>query len=97
MRFAPRASHVAAAALCACLLTAGAGAAAAAPRGGSDESRVTASKATTSQQRGAEVSTAATGAAPHVKDKATQQAQTPPTTIVGGSIAPAGAYRSSRR
>ena len=91
-RFAPRASHVAAAALCACLLTAGAGAAAAAPRGGSDESRVTASKATTSQQRGAEVSTAATGAAPHVKDKATQQAQTPPTTIVGGSIAPSGAY-----
>ena len=90
-RLAPRASHVAAATLSACLLTAGAGAAVAAPRDGTDERRAT-SRAATSQQRGSEVTPAATGTASQIKQKGSADLQTMPPTIVGGTIAPAGAY-----
>jgi len=68
---------LAAATLCACLLTAGVAGAAAAPRDATDESQATPQATATSSA---------------TKEKESQSSQTAPPSIVGGTVAPAGAY-----
>ncbi len=84
-----RAGHLLVAALCLCLFTLGLGGAAAAatkdkPRGPEGPK--------TTKKAGSEVKPAASGNASATKEKESVASQTMPPTIVGGSIAPAGAY-----
>ena len=80
------------AALCLCLFTFGLAGTASAASKDTDASRAT-SKGKASQKRGSEANQAATGTASTTKkkDSAAETTVAPPT-IVGGTIAPAGAY-----
>lgn len=90
-RRSPRASQLLAGAICLCLFTFGAGTAAAAPREATDASRAT-SKAKVPSKKGSEVKQVSTGKESQTKQKPSAESQAIAPTIVGGSIAPAGAY-----
>ena len=87
-----RARQLLAAALCLCLFTVGVGTAAAAPKG-SDASRAKSDAKAPSDKRASESKQAASGTASVTKKKdSAAEATTAPPSIVGGTIAPAGAY-----